>query len=151
MSSVWITILAISTCIFAFSYLKIGLSYPGFTRPNPLLINARICDICKVPKLANSYHCSSCNVCIEGHDHHCPWIGKCVGRRNLSAFYFFLVMIFGNLILCFVGTISTSQGRNLKIDEGTNKKYVIAGWLFGLLMLCYFFMRSLWNFIHFIQ
>ena len=39
-------------------------------------------------------HCHDCDVCIIDLDHHCPWIGKCVGKKNLCAFYYFLFSLF---------------------------------------------------------
>ena len=39
-----------------------------------------------------SFHCSTCGVCVEAQDHHCPWMGTCVGKRNLKYFLAFLVM-----------------------------------------------------------
>jgi palmitoyltransferase len=39
------------------------------------------------------FHCPRCNVCIEGFDHHCPWLSKCVGRKNIRAFYVLVLSI----------------------------------------------------------
>lgn len=49
------------------------------------------CDVCEIyqyPNL-NIRHCDDCNCCIVGHDHHCPWIGKCVGEKNMMWFIMF--------------------------------------------------------------
>jgi hypothetical protein len=75
-----------------------------------------ICQICHVIRRKDIFHCPDCNVCIEGYDHHCPWIGKCVGSNNLRSFYFFLLMLFGNMILCLIaiicmGTLNTPKNN----------------------------------------
>lgn len=54
------------------------------------LVNTReiaYCDVCNVyqhPK-RNIEHCYDCNYCIEGLDHHCPWMGQCVGKKNMKS------------------------------------------------------------------
>ena len=48
------------------------------------------CKSCFTVRPPRSFHCSTCNVCVEVHDHHCPWMGTCVGLRNLKAFVCFL-------------------------------------------------------------
>ena len=50
----------------------------------------------------NTGHCVDCNLCVEGYDHHCPWTGKCIGKKNLTYFYAFLMSIlfvFGYFVL----------------------------------------------------
>jgi hypothetical protein len=114
LSLAWFCILIVSSTIYAFAYLQIGFSNPGFaevpphSRQNSML---KVCEVCGAVRTVNTYHCPDCNVCIEGFDHHCPWIGKCVGANNLKSFYFFLVMVFGNVILCFVATISSGVSQ----------------------------------------
>lgn len=67
--------------------------------------NERFCKPCKIVRPLKTVHCLDCDVCITGYDHHCPWIGKCVGDQNLSDFYCFLTMTFGNLIMMLVATV----------------------------------------------
>jgi hypothetical protein len=73
----------------------------------------RVCKECNIlVKLDQSViHCEECNICIEDLDHHCGWIGKCIAKRNLSAFNVFLIttlsyfvyLIFSLIVLMIVG------------------------------------------------
>ena len=44
------------------------------------------CDICEINQPVGAAHCSFCDICIEKLDHHCPWMGKCVGKKNMFWF-----------------------------------------------------------------
>lgn len=71
---------------------------PGIVRTSPVpqcdseeaeaekIDSSMTCDICNILQLdgMDIRHCFDCGVCIEGHDHHCPWMGKCVGRKNMK-------------------------------------------------------------------
>lgn len=35
-------------------------------------------------------HCSYCGICIKYYDHHCPWVSKCIGKKNIHFFNFFV-------------------------------------------------------------
>jgi hypothetical protein len=69
-------------------------SDPGIVRVTPIsdkddadddLSNTSYCEICSVhqPERLQIRHCYDCDVCIMGHDHHCPWMGKCIGKKNM--------------------------------------------------------------------
>ena len=79
-----------------------------------------LCPFCEIIRIPKSRHCNICNKCVLRFDHHCPWIGKCVGKNNLCAFYTFLFMTFGTLILCFIATLASrvSKGPNLRNETG---------------------------------
>jgi hypothetical protein len=49
-----------------------------------------MCGKCDFVRPTNARHCYICGVCIEDLDHHCPWIGKCVGKYTIHAFYVFV-------------------------------------------------------------
>lgn len=48
------------------------------------------CDTCKHLRPPRAFHCAQCGVCVEVHDHHCPWVGTCIGFKNLKYFISFL-------------------------------------------------------------
>merc|ERR1712242_524192 len=57
----------------------------------PLRRNRRVlCSVCGVHQPLGCSHCDFCQVCVDGYDHHCVWMGKCIGKRNLCAFYSFV-------------------------------------------------------------
>ncbi len=45
-------------------------------------------------------------MCVIGLDHHCPWVGKCIGKENIWAFYGFLATTFVHMIIAFLATAS---------------------------------------------
>ena len=70
------------------------------------------CLKCLSLKNQNAYHCEDCDVCIEEYDHHCVWVGKCVGKGNLIAFYVFVASIPGFFI--FIMFMSCFISLNIK-------------------------------------
>ena len=57
------------------------------------------CLFCKSKKFMRSSHCRTCNKCILLRDHHCPYIGGCVGFKNMQ--YFFNFLFWGELGMIF--------------------------------------------------
>jgi hypothetical protein len=55
----WFYGLAICSIIYAYSYLRVGFSNPGFAKPSTILPHpmAQICEKCKVFKTRETYHC----------------------------------------------------------------------------------------------
>ena len=53
----------------------------------------RYCALCDLYRPKDAYHCYDCELCVLELDHHCPWTGKCIGKRNLRAFYAFLTAL----------------------------------------------------------
>jgi len=79
------------------------------------------CLTCNILRPPRSFHCSSCDVCIEVQDHHCPWMGTCVGKRNIRYFILFLLLTSFHAIFGFVLTI-TNFGKlsDWKIENLSN-------------------------------
>jgi hypothetical protein len=89
------------------TFLAVALKDPGILRRSNLSQvpgdenEMPYCDICSIFQPPRTAHCATCDCCIDGLDHHCPWIGKCVGRKNMFffkvfnfcwVFYFFLFL-----------------------------------------------------------
>merc|ERR1719401_565766 len=68
----------------------------------------RHCEKCNVVQPRGCYHCEFCQVCVIGFDHHCPWMGKCIGKDNLCAFYTFIVVSMTSLGYIFALTVVSS-------------------------------------------
>ena len=67
----------------------VGGKYAGLPTDGRDLSDWRYCDLCSVYQPPTAAHCPDCNLCIDGYDHHCPWMGQCIGKRNMKAFVSF--------------------------------------------------------------
>ena len=63
--------------------------------------NTPYCEICRIkqPIQKTIHHCDDCNYCVEGLDHHCPWMGQCIGKKNIKFFFYVCIYI---LIFFFI-------------------------------------------------
>lgn len=116
LTTFWRIVIGLSITLCIISYLLVGFSNPGIQTNSGDIdaeiiqrnkINAQFCHRCNVVRASGTRHCLDCDICIKGHDHHCPWIGKCVGSENKGRFYFFLLMIFGTVIIFFISVVSS--------------------------------------------
>ena len=75
--------------------LLTACSDPGIVRVSPIsatdeieddLSNSPYCETCSIyqSEKLDIKHCYECDVCIMGLDHHCPWMGKCIGKKNMK-------------------------------------------------------------------
>ena len=110
--------LALSLCAASLCFLFLtGCSDPGIVRPGSALAEdaesarGRFCDVCQIHQPLGTYHCEDCNACIEELDHHCPWMGKCVGKRNMRWFQLFNLTWVAYLIFVLVVTFSDAAAQ----------------------------------------
>lgn len=73
-----------------------------------------LCPDCKLIRTPRSRHCYYCLRCVDRFDHHCPWVNNCIGKRNFSKFYFFVLCQF---IYLFLVTICLIQAVKLDFSE----------------------------------
>jgi len=94
------------------AFLSCALANPGIILPgSECQESARRgtrpkCDVCNIVQPKGSRHCHFCQVCVSGYDHHCPWMGKCIGSKNLKQFYSFLTVGVGSLIYMVVAVMT---------------------------------------------
>lgn len=117
----------ICTLLSIASFLQCALADPGILRPwpngheglpkvsgrEPLQLipssGRRSCNACGIVQPKGCLHCEFCEVCVSEYDHHCPWMSKCIGGKNLSAFYSFLCMSLASLAYIVIATITSPE------------------------------------------
>lgn len=106
------TIIALVMATISLTFLFLtGCSDPGIVRTDsgpPASGAVRYCEQCQVHMPPRAYHCDDCNCCIEELDHHCPWMGKCVGKKNMLWFQCFNVSWIAYAVFALVSTFSNA-------------------------------------------
>mmetsp|Transcript_26806 Transcript_26806/g.33395 ORF Transcript_26806/g.33395 Transcript_26806/m.33395 type:complete len:108 (-) Transcript_26806:407-730(-) len=67
------------------------------------------CFECLIVKTPQMYHCKKCGSCIDMQHKHSEFLGKCIGRDNAIAYFWFLAssLVLNLLIVaCLCGCIS---------------------------------------------
>lgn len=97
---IFIAVFFVSTISFLFltAFSDPGIIFPSTAEQSNLeeesafnLDDIPYCDICSVYQFQHKkiHHCEDCGYCIEGLDHHCPWMGQCIGKKNMKWFILF--------------------------------------------------------------
>jgi hypothetical protein len=81
-----------------------------------VIYSPKVCSTCEFVAPARSKHCSACGMHVARVDHHCPWIGNCVGLKNMRLFLTFVMTtavyigygIFAGMSILF-GTVYDEQ------------------------------------------
>lgn len=89
-----------------------GKSGSGSARRNSGIVGRR-CTHCDIIQPRGCSHCEFCQVCVDGFDHHCPWMGKCIGRKNLCAFYSFIATAMSSLGYIFISTLLSAPSSSM--------------------------------------
>lgn len=75
------------------------------------------------------YHCQKCNNCIDFHHKHSEFLGKCIGRGNAIAYFWFLLT---NTIFNIMAVCCLINCINMTTMSGADEKDSPSGIILGL-------------------
>jgi len=76
--------------------------------------NLIMCGQCGIDRPRTASHCYECGLCVDQLDHHCPWTGKCIAKKNLDRFHYFLYSLLTHVsvvIITLIYHVSTADAR----------------------------------------
>ena len=92
------------------------------------------CPYCLVKNKFRSKHCLICQQCVDEFDHHCFWVGNCIGKKNYTLFFIFLIYILLNTLFIMGLNIYylVTEIHNEEIEEGNT---AFPGFYFGNIII----------------
>jgi len=94
------------------------------------------CPNCLIKINYRTKHCIICEKCIDEFDHHCFWVGNCIGKKNFSLFFVFLIYIILNTVFNFL--ITTYYVLNeMSTPFGEKSNDAFPGFYFGVNSVIY--------------
>ena len=88
------------------------------------------CPYCLVKRKFRSKHCLVCQQCVDEFDHHCFWVGNCIGKKNYTFFFTFLIYILLNTLF-IMGINIYYLVNEISVEEIKNESSSIPGFIFG--------------------
>ena len=94
------------------------------------------CPKCLIKMNYRTKHCLICEKCIDNFDHHCFWVGNCIGKKNFSLFFNFLIYVIFNTLFNFtITTYYVFTEMSTPYGEKTNDAF--PGFYFGVNSVIY--------------
>lgn len=105
----------------------------------------RLCHTCRCLRPLRAKHCRVCNRCISYFDHHCPFIYNCVGLRNRTWFFLFVMSVAINcsFTIYFATYCIAIEGFGILYILGLFEAFVFSG--LGWILTCTSVSRKLSN------
>ncbi|XP_044749443.1 probable protein S-acyltransferase 23 isoform X2 [Coccinella septempunctata] len=96
----------------------------------------RLCHTCKCLRPLRAKHCRICNRCVSYFDHHCPFIYNCVGLRNRTWFFLFVMSVAINcsFSIYFATYCIAIEGFGVMYILGLVEAFVFSG--LGWILTC---------------
>ncbi|KAI8083903.1 DHHC palmitoyltransferase-domain-containing protein [Thamnidium elegans] len=86
-------------------------------------VRLKYCETCYIYRPPRASHCKQCDNCVENEDHHCIWLNNCIGKRNYTAFFTFIVCC--TVLCCYVVSFSLTHVIIVCLAR-TDKSFLLA-------------------------